>query len=77
MKDWLDSKAIKYLFFSWIGSVLLQLVPMLQQKEIDWWALGSSSVAALAAIVIRMAQPDVIAPLGILNRNTPVNWPKP
>jgi len=67
-KSWLDSKTIKYLVYTFIGTTLVQLVPMLQSHVIDWWALGSQAVGTLAAILIRMAQPDVEAPLDILNR---------
>lgn len=68
MKSWRDSKAIKYIFFTWIGGTLLQLVPMMQTHSIDWWALGSQAVASLAAILIRMAQDDVQAPVSFLNK---------
>lgn len=68
MKDWLDSKTIRFLFFTWFGGMLLQLVPMLQSHSVDFWALGAQSVATLAGIIIRMAQDDVQAPLSILNR---------
>lgn len=74
--NWLDSKTIKYVFLTWLGGTLLQLVPMLQAKQIDWWALGTQAVASLAAIIIRIAQPDVEAPkalnalsFGLLNRS--------
>lgn len=67
MKSWLDSKAIKYLVLTWLGGILLQLVPMLQSHQIDWWSLGAQSIATLAGILIRMAQPDVDAPLPFLN----------
>ena len=67
-KSWLDSKAIKYLVLTWLGGMFLQLAPMLSAHKIDWWALGSQSLATLAAILVRMAQPDVEAPLPFLNR---------
>lgn len=68
MKSWLDSKTIRFLFLTWLGGMFLQLAPMLSAHEIDWWALGSQSIATLAGILIRMAQPDVEAPLNVLNR---------
>jgi len=68
MKSWLDSKTIRFLFFTWFGGMLLQLVPMLQSHSVDFWALGAQSVATLAGIIIRMGQDDVQAPIGILNR---------
>lgn len=68
MKSWADSKTIKYLAYTFIGTMLLQLVPMMQAHSIDWWSLGSQAVGTLAAIVIRMAQDDVQAPISILNR---------
>lgn len=68
MKNWLDSKAIRFMFFTWLGGMLLQLVPMLQSHVIDWWALGAQSIATLAGILIRMAQDDVQAPISALNR---------
>lgn len=71
MKSWLDSKAIKYVFFTWLGGTLLQLVTMLQNHVIDWWALGSQAIASLAAVLIRMAQDDVQAPIGLLNKTDP------
>lgn len=74
--NWTDSKTIKYLVLTWLGTVLLQVVPMLQIHKVDWWALGSVSVSSLAGILIRMAQSDVEAPaalntltLGLLNRD--------
>lgn len=66
-KSWIDSKAIKYLVLTWLAAMFLQLAPMLSAHQIDWWALGSQSVATIAAILIRMAQPDVEAPLPFLN----------
>lgn len=72
MKSWTDSKTIRFLVLTWLGGMLLQLVPMLQNHVIDWWALGSQGIATLAGVLIRMAQDDVQAPLEILNRN-----PKP
>ena len=68
MKSWLDSKTIKYLVLTFVGTMLLQLVPMLQNHVNDWWSLGSQTVGTLAAILIRMAQDDVQAPIGLLNR---------
>lgn len=69
MKNWTESKTIKYLVYTFIGTVLLQLVPMLQAHKIDWWALGAQTVGTLAAILIRMAQDDVQAPIGFLNKD--------
>jgi hypothetical protein len=71
MKSWTDSKTIKYLVYTFIGTMLLQLVPMLQQHLIDYWSLGSQAVGTLAAILIRMAQDDVEAPISILNKGNP------
>lgn len=74
----LDSNTVRYVFLSWLGGTLLQLVPMLQARQIDWWSLGAQAVASLAAIIVRIAQPDVEAPkvlntlsLGLLNRSNP------
>jgi hypothetical protein len=68
MKPWTDSKTIKYLILTFCGTMLMQLVPMFQAHSIDWWSLGSQAVGTLAAILIRMAQDDVQAPLSILNK---------
>ena len=68
MKSWTESKTIKYLVLTFCGTVLLQLVPMLQSHQIDFWALGAQAIGTLAAILIRMAQDDVEAPVGLLNR---------
>jgi len=68
MRAWTDSKTVKYLILTFVGTVLLQLVPMLQAHEIDWWALGAQAVGTLAAVLIRVAQNDIEAPLSILNR---------
>ena len=68
MKSWTDSKTIRFLVLTWLGGMLLQLVPMLQNHTIDWWALGSQGIATLAGILIRMAQDDVKAPIGMLNK---------
>lgn len=80
--SWTDSRTIRYLIFTWLGTVLLQLYPMLQAHKFDWWAIGAESVASLAGILIRMAQPDVQAPaalnaisLGFLNRNNVLTVP--
>lgn len=62
MKSWLDSNTIRYLLLTWLATVLLQLVPMLQARAIDWWALGAQAVTTLAAVIVRLAQPDVDAP---------------
>lgn len=67
MKSWRDSKTIKYLVYTFIGTTLFQLVPMLQAHQIDWWALGAQCIGTLAAILVRMAQDDIDAPLDILN----------
>ena len=71
MKNWLDSYTVRYLVLTFLASVLLQLVPMLQSKEIDWWSLGSQAVATLAALLVRVAQGDVQAPIDMLNRSNP------
>ena len=68
MRAWTDSRTVKYLVLTFLGTVLLQLVPMLQAHEVDWWALGAQAVGTLAAILIRVAQNDIDAPLSILNR---------
>lgn len=70
-KSWRDSRAIKYLALTWLATTLVQLVPMLQSHQIDLWALGAQAVGTLAAILIRMAQPDVEAPISALNRGGP------
>jgi hypothetical protein len=71
VKSWTESKTIKYLVLTFCGTMLLQLVPMLQNHVIDWWALGAQSIGTLAAILIRMAQDDVEAPVGLLNKKDP------
>lgn len=72
MKPWIESKTIRFLAATWLAGVLMQLVPMLQAHAIDWWALGAQSVATLAAVIIRMGQADIEAPISALNRT-----PKP
>ena len=71
MKDWIDSKTIKYLVLTWLASTLLQIVPMFQNHQIDWWDLGAQSLATLAAIIVRMAQPDLVTGVPILDRRNP------
>ncbi len=71
MKSWLDSNTVRYLVLTFVASILLQLVPMLQSKAIDWWALGSQAVAVLAALLVRLAQGDVQAPIDLLNKRNP------
>ena len=61
-KIWGDSKTLKYLVFTFLGNVFLQLIPMLQAKQIDWWALATVSIVTLTGIITRMAQPDIQAP---------------
>jgi hypothetical protein len=68
VRAWTDSRTVKYLVLTFLGTVLLQLVPMLQAHAVDWWALGAQSVGTLAAILIRVAQNDLDAPISILNR---------
>lgn len=70
MKPWLDSNTVRYLLLTWLAGSLLQVVPMLQQHTVDWWALGAQAVATLAGILIRIAQNDVQAPISLLNRGT-------
>ena len=71
MRAWTDSRTVKYLVLTFLGTVLLQLVPMLQSHEVDWWALGAQAVGTLAAILIRVAQGDINAPISILNSHNP------
>lgn len=71
MRSWLSSNTIRYLLLTWLGALLLQLVPMLQAHTIDWWALGAQAVATLAGVLVRMAQPDINAPVDALNRRNP------
>lgn len=71
MRSWLSSNTIRYLLLTWLGALLLQLVPMLQAHAIDWWALGAQAVATLAGVLVRMAQPDINAPVATLNRRNP------
>lgn len=71
MRSWLSSNTIRYLILTWLGTLLLQLVPMLQAHAIDWWALGAQAVATLAAVIVRMAQSDIEAPIGALNKGNP------
>jgi hypothetical protein len=68
VRAWTDSKTVKYLILTFLGTVLLQLVPMMQAREIDWWSLGAQAAGTLAAILIRVAQNDLDAPISILNR---------
>ena len=68
---WTESNAVRYVALSWVAGVLLQLAPMIQSHKIDWWTLGSQSIAALAAILLRISRPDVVAPVDALNRNNP------
>lgn len=70
MKNWLESKTIRYLFVTWLAGVLLVLAPMLEKHSIDWWALGSQSLASFAGIIVRCFAPDVEGPLAIMNRKT-------
>jgi hypothetical protein len=71
MRAWTDSRTVKYLVLTFLGTVLLQLVPMLQAHEVDWWALGAQAVGTLAAVLIRMAQDDIEAPVSMLNMRNP------
>ena len=71
MRSWLSSNTIRYLLLTWLGALLLQLVPMMQAHAIDWWALGAQAVATLAGVLVRMAQPDINAPMDALNRRNP------
>jgi hypothetical protein len=71
MRSWLSSNTIRYLLLTWLGTLLLQLVPMLQAHSIDWWDLGAQAIATAAAIIVRMAQPDINAPVDALNRRNP------
>ena len=66
---WTSSNAVRYVALSWLGGVLLQLAPMIQSHKIDWWTLVSQSIAALAAILLRVSRPDVVAPVDILNKS--------
>lgn len=71
MKSWKDSKTIRFLALTWLAGMLLQLVPMLQAHSVDWYDLGAQSISTLAAVIIRMAQDDVQAPIGLLNKGNP------
>lgn len=71
MKQWLESNTVRYLFFTWLASLIAQFAAMLGNPPVNWKLLLVQALIALAGIVKRMVQPDVVAPLDILNRSNP------
>lgn len=74
----LASSTIRYVLCTLGATVLLELARSMATRSIDWWALGVTILPQAAALLIRLAQPDVAAPRvldiltgGLLNRSTP------
>jgi len=71
VKAWLDSDAIRYLFFTWLASFIAQLASMLENPPVNWRTLGIQALIALGGVLLRMSKPDVVAPIAALNRQNP------
>lgn len=71
MRDWLASNTIRHLGAALVLNVLTWALLALETDVWDWKALAASSIAILIPFVRRLAQPDLDAPISILNRSNP------
>ena len=67
MRNWLDSNTIRHLTAALLLNVLTWALLALGTDVWDWEALAASSIAILIPFVRRLAQPDLDAPISILN----------
>ena len=67
MRDWLASNTVRHLTAALLLNVLTWALLALGTDVWDWKALAASSIAILIPFVRRLAQPDLDAPISILN----------
>ncbi len=70
MKPWLDSKTIRSLIAAEILLVLQWLSVCVAADAWEWRSLILGTVAIVIPAVKRLADPDIDAPLGVLNRSS-------
>ena len=71
MRNWLDSNTIRHLTAALLLNVLGWAMLSLNSGAWDWEALAASSIAILVPFVRRLLQPDLDAPVEILNLRNP------
>lgn len=71
MKPWLDSKTIRSLIAAEILLVLQWLSVCVAADAWEWRSLILGTVAIVIPAVKRLADPDIDAPLDVLNRTGP------
>lgn len=68
MKTFLESTATKALLFAIAGQFLLDLLPMIQARSIDPWALVEGQVVLLLVLLGNALRPDVKTGLSLLDK---------
>lgn len=71
MRSWLDSATVRHLAAALLLNVLTWALLGLGTDVWDWRALAASSISILIPFVRRIAQPDLDAPVSILNKRNP------
>lgn len=71
MRGWLDSNTIRHLTAALLLNVLTWTLLSLGENAWDWKALAASTIAILVPFVRRLAQPDLDAPVSLLNTRNP------
>lgn len=66
--NWLDSNTVRSLAGAELLLVLQWLTVALATDRWDWRALALGTIAILVPLVKRLADPDVVAPVAVLNR---------
>ena len=67
MRSWLDSATVRHLAAAELLNVLTWTLLSLGTNVWDWKVLAASSLSILIPFVRRIAQPDLDAPVSILN----------
>ncbi len=71
MRSWLDSATIRHLSAALALNILTWALLSLGTDFWDWKALAASSISILIPFVRRLAQPDIEAPIALLNTRNP------
>ena len=53
MKHWTESKTIRALASQFLLQFALLVLPMLQNKQLDWWVLATAAVSS-AIFILRL-----------------------
>lgn len=71
MRNWLDSATVRHLSAALVLNLLTWALLALSTDSWDWKALAASSIAILIPFVRRLAQPDLVTGVPILDAGNP------